>query len=1100
MTTTSHLQQKPDYYSSIQECVDSKNIQINTNPRYIQFKQTHFTAGDEEQFQKYRDTTNGQVSIKRINLNTNIFKGVDLKEDIEWSKYKNLNAMAVNNTFRYIFNKFKKGIFVKIQNNQLRVFLPFSKNGFVNEWSKYIQIDPKFGNMYSFMTYINKMYGKNYKVNINRFTDNWYANNCLIRSEYPIYEGDTNVPNMSDMFKELCANRKIPDMEFFINRRDFPIITKNSTEAYDHLFGDDHPLISHKYDKYAPILSMVTTNEYADIPIPTGDDWARVSACENKFFGKDCRIYPNFKEFNIKWEDKKPTAVFRGTSTGCGVTIDTNMRLKLAYLSVITPPDKDGPLLDAGISKWQLRPRKIKGEKYLQTINVPDITKKGVKLVSFLSPFEQSKYKYIIHIDGNVSAFRLSSEMSMGCCILLVNSKYRLWFRKMLVPMVHYVPVKADLSDLIEKIKWCKSNDKECEKIAKNAKNFYLKYLQKDGIFDYLQKLLIELKKKNGIYLYNTESPLKRQIRLETNLNTFYPKTNKTVNDICSIPKQSRSFGVLKGMEWIVNMVNDTSVFTDVAKKRDNIFTNKSNTVIIEKYSLANFLFSVKATTDKTKIQENIHETFIGTKVINQLIKYIPNFSYVFGKTNDMVITEYIFGKTFDEWIKSDQFNMEDYIFILIQLAFSLQVAQNIIGFVHYDLTPWNIIIQELPCAITFDYMLDRNNIFRVKTKFIPVIIDYGKSHVIYEKQHYGYINMYRMSTIQDIISLLLTSLNSVLKLNLSDKNVDDAIKLANFISNSKYRQKPFQKTGPKGVSDIQYFISRNKKYSEIISNNKYELENLTPYDFVKYINKHFKYTFTYKKINFPNFRINKGDPTQVFEYVLSTSEEEKIQSFVNVFNRPIIYPKQINLFYAYYSAQTLENNITSVYNLMLRFLGDKNKEPYIELYNKSIKKIKKIYQKQFKQYDENLVKYSTINISEHSSYNNESFLLPDNILNLLEQQKDIDQEDFSEFKSVLEQILINQGIFKLSDKHQNYCIKTFKKLLETEYTTLKSSIANVFTLLEVSKCLYKNDKQKLLSKLSLNKSKNNCDSINHYINIYNQIECFFQKNHLGER
>ncbi len=67
---------------------------------------------------------------------------------------------------------------------------------------------------------------------------------------------------------------------------------------------------------------------------------------------------------------------------------------------------------------WNLRPRKILNEKYLQTINI----EKEAPKVSPLTPEEQSKYKYIINIDGHVSAFRLSLEMSMGCCILLVKS------------------------------------------------------------------------------------------------------------------------------------------------------------------------------------------------------------------------------------------------------------------------------------------------------------------------------------------------------------------------------------------------------------------------------------------------------------------------------------------------------------------------------------------------------------------------------------------------------------------------------------------------------------------------------------------------------
>jgi hypothetical protein len=1103
MTTTAHFQKKPDYYHSAAECSKANRQKIITNPRYSDFKQTHFTAGDEDQFQEYRDRANGDVCISRIKLRENKFADVDLSEDVSWAKYQNLNATCVDNTFRYMFNKFKKGVFVKIQDNKLKVFLPFSKKGFINDWGDRIKIDPKFGTMYNFLTHINKMMGKRYKVSVNRFPDNWYANNCLVRSEYPINEGDTNVANMSDMLLELCANRKVPDIEFFVNRRDFPVIKRNGTEAYDHMFGDDHPLLSHDYDQYSPILSMVTTDEHADVPIPTGDDWARIGSHEGKFFGNECKTYPKPEDFKIKWKNKKPTAIFRGASTGCGVTVDTNVRLKLAYLSAHTPPDKDGPLLDAGISKWQTRPRKLKNEKYLQTINIPEMNKLGIHLASFVSPLQQSEYKYLVHVDGHVSAFRLSLEMSMGCCILLADSKYRLWFRSLMKPMVEYVPIKADLSDLIEKIKWCRTNDKTCKKIAKNARKFYLQYLQKDGTLDYLQKIVIDLKKQSGVYLYNTETPLQRQIRLETSLDLTYPPTDKTISDIGMIPRQARSIGVLKGMEWIINMVNKESTFTDVATKGDIIFTNRAKTAMVQKYSLAGFSFIIKASTDAMKQQENIHEAYIGTKVINEIVKYIPNFAYVFGKfdgpTKNIVIMENIHGQTFDKWLQSDKFNMQDYIFILIQLAMALEVAQNQGGFVHYDLTPWNIMIQETPRPISFDYMLDGTNVFRVTTSIIPVIIDYGKSHVIHNNEHHGYINMYKMSTIQDIISILLTSLNIVTQKNLSKKDVGDVIKLSNFMSGTGYRRKQFRATGAKGVSDVQYFISRAKKYTEMISSEKHELELKTPRDFIKYINKIFGYNFTYEKIDFPIFRINRGNPRQVFEYVLASSQEEKTQSFIDVFDRVIEcdFPEPVNLFFAYYAAQTLEESVTSVHKLMLHYLDMEKLEDSGKKYKKAMKKIRHSYRAKLSEKSDEKVEYDlaqSFKSLEISPYTEETFLLPDVILNLLSKYGEVG-EDLSEYKNIIEHVFLNQGMFKMSDEHREYYLENFADLLSTSSVNMKTYTANVHTLQKVAKGIYNVDREFLLGKLPKKKSKKrNCDSAEEYMSMYKKVEEFFEE------
>jgi len=369
---------------------------------------------------------------------------------------------------------------------------------------------------------------------------------------------------------------------------------------------------------------------------------------------------------------------------------------------------------------------------------------------------------------------------------------------------------------------------------------------------------------------------------------------------------------------------------------------------------------------------------------------------------------EKIIGVTLTEWLESDKFNMKDFVFILIQLSFSLEVAQRQCGFVHYDLTPWNIMIQTLPVSVEFDYVIDSNNIFRISTNLIPIIIDYGKSHVIYKDTHYGFINMYKTSTIQDIISILITSINSVTSLTLSDNDIKVVLTLMNFISNSGYRKRPFKKTGKKGVSDVQYFIKNSKKYTELIHSNKYELEKLTPFDFIKYINKNIKYTFSYKKIDYPKFIINRGNPLQVFNYILSTSEQEKIDSFVNIFQNVIKceFPVSNNLFFDYYSAQTLEDNITNVYLFMNRYL-QKNKidsEKYDEFYKKATKKIKKYYWNILSSEKEKIVEYDRVSVKdlEHCPYNESTFLKPSVILGLLNEYGENEINDICDYYNII--------------------------------------------------------------------------------------------------
>lgn len=1095
MTTTENLQIKPDYYLTLDDCKNSVKENIVTNERY-NYTHTHFTAGDIDQFEKYVDRTNPSKLCKKIDLSENKYKNKTI--DISWDKYKDLEGDSVSNTFNYLFNKFKKGIYLKIQDNELKVFLPFSNKNFINEWAHKIKVDPKYdGDMMKFIKYINVMNDKPYyKISINKFVDNWYANNCLLRYEFPFAENDTNITNMCDMLKTLCKNRKIPDIELFLNRRDFPLIKKDETEPYNHIFGNNQKLVSHNYSKYCPILSMVTTDEFSDIPIPTGDDWARISSQESKYFSPACKVFDP-SQFTIKWKDKKSIAVFRGASTGCGVTTDTNMRLKVALLDA---KQKDDILLDAGISKWQLRPRKLENQEYLQLINIKKLNKMGIKLKSFLTPYEQSSYKYIIHIDGNVSAFRLSYELCMGSCILLVGSQYKLFYSHLLVPMKHYIPIKPDLSDLIEKIKWCRENDETCREISVNAKKFYTKYLRKDGLLDYLQKLFVTIKKETGTYLYNNKTPLQIQNIFESKFNFLkYPKNSKTFLDINKI--HNRNYSNLRAIEWIINMLIKNGKFTNILKNKTNIFENKN--VHVNKYNISGIDICMKETQDKIKIKENIHEKFIGKNSINNLLKYVPNFVYIFGDIDNKIITECVEGITFGVWLTSNKFNLRDYIFILLQLSLALEIAQRKYGFVHYDLTPWNIVIQELEKPVEFDYMIDSNNIYRVNTKLIPIIIDYGKSHMVYTTKnnlslHSGYINMFTISTIQDIISILITSVNTIIKRPLYKNDIYLLLNIMNFLANTKYRKHPFKFKGPKGISDIQFFTTRQKSYTKLINSNKHELENLSPINFFIYLLKISKINFPIKNTKNFNNKMNSSNARQIFDFILSSNDDEKLDSFRDIFKR---IPKcseieSLERVFSIYSIQTIEHNITSVYYDFLKFI-DKNKnlpEEKVNLVKQSyfdaVQHLRKIFSSTLQKKDENIELNKNISYTSipRQIYTEKTFMDNNTILQLLDSlnKKKTEKEiNVLELREIIEYILVNKGIFQLSEEDFNRYYNNFRPILKLNPIDILSYNSNINTLNYMCNAVYTNNLEKLNNNF---KNEKDCIEYKKYKQIYKEI------------
>jgi Glycosyl transferase family 90 len=62
-----------------------------------------------------------------------------------------------------------------------------------------------------------------------------------------------------------------------------------------------------------------------------------------------------------------------------------------------------------------------------------------------------------------------------------------MWYFDLLKPYHDHVPVNADLSDLEEKIRWCRDNDDKCREIGQHAKEFYEKYVGRNALLDYVQ-------------------------------------------------------------------------------------------------------------------------------------------------------------------------------------------------------------------------------------------------------------------------------------------------------------------------------------------------------------------------------------------------------------------------------------------------------------------------------------------------------------------------------------------------------------------------------------------------------------------------------------
>ena len=704
---------------------------------------------------EFYDNINKKTIInldKKIDLSNNIHK--QLNEKADFDKYANQTPASVEYTFKYLFNKFKKCIYVKIIDNKLNVFLPFSNAFFLNEWHDKVKIDPKFTSVKHFLENLidetNKIQNTRYIFNTKKVhldIKNWYANNCIFR--YDKIDHENNLEDIKNMFESLCQHRDIPDMEFFINKRDFPLLKNNGMEAYDNIWGDDTPLVSHSYPSYCPILSMVSGNSYADIPIPTYSDWTSLSATAN---------------FSTPWSEKKEIAIFRGSMTGCGHDIDTNIRLKAAYMSM-----SNKNVLDAGITKWNARPRKLKNNEYLK---IPEINAQ-IPLVEFMSYENQSKYKYILNIDGHVSAFRLSNELGMGSVVLLVNSTWKLWYSHLLQPYEHYIPVNSDLSNLLEIIDWCKSNDKTCKKIAENAKKFSELYLCKNSMFDYMQKLFIDL-----------NASMKKSYALSRfRIDNFNIRNNGDMRKIIEAMKvkdvekaysgmsrilpvnfadieawYTRNYGFLSAYRYLYLYMGLINLNLFTMDKNTDSYIILSETEQIFYKNINNYMFTITLKLDHGEI---LHEAFTGLNVINNICRLVPNFSFVYGmEYADSLLSEAVVGPDFEEYINSESFDILNYFKILSKICLALDCAQKNNCFVHSNLLPKNIIITKDDKSYAYKFYDKEKSEFRIavfEMNLNPIILDYSKSHFFHNNIRYGNLDE-QISLSKDIRDIVLST------------------------------------------------------------------------------------------------------------------------------------------------------------------------------------------------------------------------------------------------------------------------------------------------------------------------------------------------------
>ncbi|XP_031632184.1 protein O-glucosyltransferase 2-like [Contarinia nasturtii] len=232
---------------------------------------------------------------------------------------------------------------------------------------------------------------------------------------------------------------EIPDLEFVVNLGDWPLVKKGGISR------TSRPL---------PIFSWCGSDESFDIVMPTYD----LMESGLEAMSRVSVDILSVQKSNTVWNEKQPIAFWRGRDA------------RRERLHLIDIARKNPELFNVSLTNFFF----FRDEE----------AKYGPK-TSHISFFEFFNFKYQINIDGTVAAYRFPYLLAGNSVVFKQESPFYEHFYKQLSPMYHFIPIKRDLSDLVDKIYWAQNNDKAAYRISQQAQNFVNNNLTADKLLCY---------------------------------------------------------------------------------------------------------------------------------------------------------------------------------------------------------------------------------------------------------------------------------------------------------------------------------------------------------------------------------------------------------------------------------------------------------------------------------------------------------------------------------------------------------------------------------------------------------------------------------------
>ncbi|KAJ6512165.1 glycosyl transferase family 90-domain-containing protein [Mycena vitilis] len=315
------------------------------------------------------------------------------------------------------------------------------------------------------------------------------------RPEIPPYSGTTYARDLPRNLRKFSP--VLPDLEFLLNGRDEPRVVFNYQEpgtqqARALKLEDITPFHVTPYPTAEFFRNQNGCNlfskadgfiydESADVPFLrsssssdfTTDLWpllsmTKLSPCfsdilfPGQYYYRASRWSAKMRPNDIPWSDKKPQLYWRGTSNG-GHIVGENYR-SFPRFRLLDMARQNKELINAKMTRF------AEGHCGKECDRVRIIQEYDI-FGPFAPRNDALQYKYLLDVDGNTFSGRFLTLLRSGS-LVFKSTVFEEYFNDWILPYEHYIPVKPDLSDLLEKIEWALAHEGEARRIQETGKLF----------------------------------------------------------------------------------------------------------------------------------------------------------------------------------------------------------------------------------------------------------------------------------------------------------------------------------------------------------------------------------------------------------------------------------------------------------------------------------------------------------------------------------------------------------------------------------------------------------------------------------------------------